>query len=346
MKIKRVIITVACIIASLTTIAIISSGILYFIVKSPIINLEETTYIYIYPHDNSDSVINKIKTAANPSSTLGFKILAKHNHFDQKKRTGKYAIKDKDSWHKIYSRIVSKEQTPVKVVIPSIRNFGQLSKTISDQLMFDSTAINEFLTNKVYIEHIGYTTATFPTLIIPNTYEFYWNIEPEQFMIRMIREHKKFWNKERLAKAKAINMTPEEVATLASIVDEETNNNNEKPIVAGLYINRLKRNIPLQADPTIKFAIGDFSRKRILNADLQIESPYNTYKNTGLPPGPIRIASIAGIESVLNHAKHNYIYMCAKEDFSGTHNFATTLSEHNANARRYQAALNKLNIKK
>ena len=212
--------------------------------------------------------------------------------------------------------------------------------------MFDSTAINEFLTNKVYIEHIGYTTATFPTLIIPNTYEFYWNIEPEQFMIRMIREHKKFWNKERLAKAKAINMTPEEVATLASIVDEETNNNNEKPIVAGLYINRLKRNIPLQADPTIKFAIGDFSRKRILNADLQIESPYNTYKNTGLPPGPIRIASIAGIESVLNHAKHNYIYMCAKEDFSGTHNFATTLSEHNANARRYQAALNKLNIKK
>ena len=165
-------------------------------------------------------------------------------------------------------------------------------------------------------------------------------------MARIMKEHKNFWNAERLAKAKALNMTPVQVATLASIVDEETNNNAEKPIVAGLYINRLRRNIPLQADPTVKFAIGDFARKRILNADLAVESPYNTYKNIGLPPGPIRIPSIAGIESVLNHAKHNYIYMCAKEDFSGTHNFATTLSEHNANARRYQAALNKLNIKK
>ena len=165
-------------------------------------------------------------------------------------------------------------------------------------------------------------------------------------MIRMLKEHDLFWNKNRRAKAKAIGLTIEEVATLASIVDEETNNNEEKPIVAGLYINRLKRGMPLQADPTIKFALGDFGRKRILSKDLEIEHPYNTYKHKGLPPGPIRIPSIQGIESVLNHAKHNYIYMCAKEDFSGTHNFATTLSEHNANARRYQQALNKLKIKK
>ncbi|MBE6303487.1 MAG: endolytic transglycosylase MltG [Bacteroidales bacterium] len=346
MKKKRIVILAASIIAALTSIAIISSGILYYIVTSPQINLEETAYIYIYPHDNSDSVINKIKKAAGPKSTLGFKILAEHNNFDQKKRSGKYAIKDKDSWRTIYSRIISKEQTPVKVVVPSVRSFEQLSKVVSEQLMFDSLSIHELLTSKVFIEHLGYTLETFPTLILPNTYEFYWNIEPEQFISRMMRERKIFWNEERLAKAKAINMTPEEVATLASIVDEETNNNAEKPIVAGLYINRLKRKIPLQADPTVKFAIGDFTRKRILNADLEIESPYNTYKNTGLPPGPIRIATIAGIESVLNHAKHNYIYMCAKEDFSGTHNFATTLAEHNANARRYQAALNKLNIKK
>ena len=343
---KRIIIIAASIIAAITSIAIISSGILYYIVKSPQITLEETAYIYIYPHDNSDSVINKIKEVANPASTLGFKILAQHNKFDSKKRTGKYAIKDKDSWSTIYSRIISKEQTPVKVVIPSVRNLEQLSKVISEQLMFDSLTIQEFFTSKVFAENLGYTIATFPTLILPNTYELYWNIEPQQFFSRMMKERKKFWNEERLAKAKAINMTPEEVATLASIVDEETNNNAEKPIVAGLYINRLKRNIPLQADPTVKFAIGDFTRKRILNADLEIESPYNTYKNTGLPPGPIRIATIAGIESVLNHAKHNYIYMCAKEDFSGTHNFAVTLAEHNANARRYQAALNKLNIKK
>ncbi len=343
---KRIIIAAASIIAALTSIAIISSGILYYIVSSPQISLEETAYIYIYPHDNSDSIISKIKKAAKPTSTLGFKILADHNNFDQRKRSGKYAIKDKDSWRTIYSRIISKEQTPVKVVVPSVRSFEQMSKVISEQLMFDSLEIQNFFTSKVFIEQLGYTYATFPTLILPNTYEFYWNTEPEQFFIRMMRERKKFWNEERLAKAKALNMTPEEVATLASIVDEETNNKAEKPIVAGLYINRLKRNIPLQADPTVKFAIGDFTRKRILNADLEFESPYNTYKNTGLPPGPIRIATIEGIESVLNHAKHNYIYMCAKEDFSGTHNFATTLAQHNANARRYQAALNKLNIKK
>ena len=343
---KRTIIIAASIIAALTSIAVISSGILYYIVKSPQISLEETAYIYIYPHDNSDSIIKKIEEVSNPSSTLGFKILTKHNKFDSKKRSGKYAIKDKDSWHAICTRIISKEQTPVKVVVPSVRSFHQLSKVVSEQLMFDSLAIQELLTSKVFIENLGYTMETFPTLILPNTYEFYWNIMPEHFITRMMKERKKFWNEERLAKAKAINMTPEEVATLASIVDEETNNNAEKPIVAGLYINRLKRNIPLQADPTVKFAIGDFTRKRILNADLEVESPYNTYKNTGLPPGPIRIATIEGIESVLNHAKHNYIYMCAKEDFSGTHNFAVTLAEHNANARRYQAALNKLNIKK
>lgn len=161
----------------------------------------------------------------------------------------------------------------------------------------------------------------------------------------MMNERRNFWNESRKAKAEAIGLTIEEVMTLASIVDEETNNDAEKPIVAGLYINRLKRGMLLQADPTVKYALGDFGRRRILNADLATESPYNTYKYKGLPPGPIRIASVQGIESVLNYQKHNYIYMCAKEDFSGTHNFATTLAQHNANARRYQQALNKRNIK-
>ena len=141
-------------------------------------------------------------------------------------------------------------------------------------------------------------------------------------------------------------MTPEEVATLASIIDEETNSIEEMPMVAGMYINRLKRGMPLQADPTVKFAIGDPTRKRILKKDLETDSPYNTYRHKGLPPGPLRIPTIQAIESVLNYTKHNYLYMCAKEDFSGMHNFAKTLSEHNENARRYQQALNKLNIMK
>ena len=241
---------------------------------------------------------------------------------------------------------MSNQQTPVMVTIPATRTLSQLFSSVGKQLMFDSASISKIVTNAVYYKTLERTYATLPCIFIPNTYEIYWNISPERFMIRMLKEHDLFWNKNRRAKAKAIGLTIEEVATLASIVDEETNNNEEKPIVAGLYINRLKRGMPLQADPTIKFALGDFGRKRILSKDLEIEHPYNTYKHKGLPPGPIRIPSIQGIESVLNHAKHNYIYMCAKEDFSGTHNFATTLSEHNANARRYQQALNKLKIKK
>jgi UPF0755 protein len=161
----------------------------------------------------------------------------------------------------------------------------------------------------------------------------------------MEKEHAKFWNKERTEKAKAMNMTPVQVATLASIIDEETANTAEKPMVAGMYYNRLKTDMPLQADPTIKFALKNFGLRRIYNKLLRVDSPYNTYKNTGLPPGPIKVASIAGIDAVLNHAEHDYIYMCAKEDFSGTHNFAITYEEHLRNAAKYSKALNERGIK-
>ena len=160
----------------------------------------------------------------------------------------------------------------------------------------------------------------------------------------MKKEHNRFWNQSRRAKADSLSMTPVEVAILASIVEEETNNRQEKPMVAGLYINRLRIGIPLQADPTVKFALQDFSLRRITNAHLNFPSPYNTYLNVGLPPGPIRIPSPAGIDAVLNYARHNYIYMCAKEDFSGTHNFASTYAEHMQNARKYWNMLNKRKI--
>lgn len=321
-------------------------GYILYAVKYPQVSLEETAYIYIYPNDSTESITEKIESAARPRSMQGFKILAKHNNLEQQKRTGRYAIYDGDDMYAIYRRIVCHEQTPVKVVIPATRTIEQLVGTVSRQLMLDSLALIGYTLDPAYCGRIGYTDETLPTLFLPNTYEFYWDISPERFMIRMMKERKRFWNEQRCNKAKELGMTIEEVATLASIVDEETNNNAEKPIVAGLYINRLKKGMPLQADPTIKFAIGDFARKRILKADLETESPYNTYKYKGLPPGPIRIPTLQGIESVLNHAKHNYIYMCAKEDFSGTHNFASTLKQHNINAQRYQQELNKLNIKK
>ena len=191
----------------------------------------------------------------------------------------------------------------------------------------------------------GYSQETFPALFIPNTYEVYWTMTPAQFVARMVKENDRYWNMSRKDKAKAQGLTPIEVITLASIVDEETNKDDEKPIVAGLYLNRLHRGMLLQADPTVKFALGQFELRRILYAHLNVDSPYNTYKYAGLPPGPIRIPSMAAIESVLNPTKHNYIYMCAKEDFSGYHNFASSLTQHNANARRYQQALNQRGVK-
>ena len=341
-------ITAAVIIVAIIIIAAISAkfAIRYYTTRVRQIHLKETAYIYITPKDDSESVLKKLEEIVSPASAYGFALLSRHNNYDSRKRSGKFAIKDGDTMKDIYYRIVSNTQTPVKLVVPSTRSVQLLVGNVCRQLMMDSVELSEFMTSTIYKNKIGYTDESFPSLFIPETYEVYWNIKPEDLMIRFMKERREFWNEKRMAKAEKLGMTPEDVATLASIVDEETNDDAEKPIVAGLYINRLKRGMLLQADPTVKFALGDPTRKRILNKDLEVESPYNTYKHAGLPPGPIRIATKQGIESVLNYKKHDYLYMCAKEDFSGTHNFAKTLSEHNANAKKYQNALNKLKIKK
>jgi UPF0755 protein len=182
-------------------------------------------------------------------------------------------------------------------------------------------------------------------MFIPDTYEFYWTTTAEEFANRMKLEYDKFWNTERRKKAEEIKLSPAEVTTLASIVQAETAKNEEQKRIAGLYMNRLKRGQLLQADPTVKYAVGDFSLKRILNAHLEIDSPYNTYKYAGLPPGPINFPETTAIDAVLNYEKHNYLYMCAKEDFSGYHNFAVTFDEHSRNAAKYRAALDRNNIK-
>jgi UPF0755 protein len=220
----------------------------------------------------------------------------------------------------------------------------RLAGALSKRLMLDSATIACTLIDSAYCAKLGYNTQTIPAMFVPNTYEVYWNISIDKLLERMKKEHTVFWNYERMHKAEAIGLTPDEVCTLASIIDEETANNAEKPMIAGMYLNRLNEGMPLQADPTVKFALGDFAIKRIRHGMLTTDSPYNTYMYEGLPPGPIKVASIKGIDAVLNRVSHHYLYMCAKEDFSGTHNFAVTYKEHLQNAARYSKALNERGI--
>ena len=318
----------------------------YNAVLAPVVESEETVYIQVRPDDNTQRVGKMLASAAEFRTMAAFSPLMQHYKYDQRVKPGNYAIRPGDSMRDICLRLVSGNQTPVRLVVPSVRTLDRLAGAVSRQLMTDSASVITLLTDKHLLDSLGYTPATAPCMFIPNTYEVYWTMTPEQFVARMLKENKRFWNASRLAKAKAQGLTPNEVMTLASIVDEETAKDDEKPLVAGLYLNRLKRGMLLQADPTVKYAVGDFELRRILYAHLHTDSPYNTYRYAGLPPGPIRIPSMKAIESVLTPAKHNYIYMCAKEDFSGYHNFATTLTQHNANARRYQQALNRLGIRK
>ena len=313
----------------------------YNAVMAPVVQGGETVYIQVRPGDNTQRVGEMLTSAIELKTMAAFAPLMEHYKYDQRVKPGNYAIRPGDSMRDVCLRLLSGNQTPVKLVIPSVRTLDRLAGAVGKQLMTDSAAVMTLLTDQHLLDSLGYTTATAPCMFIPNTYEVYWTMTPEQFVARMLKENKRFWNASRLAKAKAQGLTPNEVITLASIVDEETAKDDEKPLVAGLYLNRLKRGMLLQADPTVKFALGEFELRRILYAHLQADSPYNTYKYAGLPPGPIRIPSMSAIESVLNPAKHTYVYMCAKEDFSGYHNFATTLTQHNANAQRYHQALNR-----
>ena len=314
----------------------------YYFFAQPF-QITDTTYIYIDRDDDVDSVYHKIIEVGKPKQMHGFESLVRYQGYNVK--TGRYAIKPTDNMRYLHRRLSMGYQTPIKLTVGSVRTLDRIARNTARQLMVDSCEIANILNDTAYISKLGFTPETLPALFIPNTYEVYWNMSAEDFTQRMLKEHKAFWNEKRLKQAEAIGLTPIEVATLASIVEEETANQAEKPMVAGLYINRLKKGMLLQADPTVKFSLQEFGLKRILFKHLEVDSPYNTYKYAGLPPGPIRIPSYQGLESVLNYTKHNYIYMCAKEDFSGTHNFAVTSAQHAANARKYQQALNRRGIR-
>lgn len=344
LKKKFVIAAIICV------LLIVGVGLRYFL--SSMSNEKETFYLYIDNDDTADSVTMKLAPHCTPHGMSGFTTILRHSSYEQHVLTGRYAIEPDMCAITVYRRLANGMQAPVHLTIPSVRTLDRLAGAISNKLMLDSTQLVQALTDSVFCKQYGYDTLTIACLFIPNTYDVYWNISLPKFMERMQRENHRFWDGERQQKAQAIGFTPVEVVTLASIVDEETANNNEKPMVAGMYINRLKlrsaeypNGMPLQADPTIKYAWRQFDLKRIYNKLLNIDSPFNTYRNVGLPPGPIRIPSVAGIDAVLNYTRHQFIYMCANADFSGTHQFAATYSEHLQNARAYAEALNKRGIK-
>lgn len=258
---------------------------------------------------------------------------------------GAYYVADGTKEVDIARRLKRGQQTPVKVTINNCRTMKQLAAKVSSKMVWDS---DDFLQAcDSVLPTAGFTAKEqYPAAFLPDTYEFYWTAEPERVVQRLLEYRNKFWSEERRAKAKSMGLNPVKIATIASIVEEETNKRDERPMVARLYMNRLDKSMPLQADPTVKYAVGDFSLRRINNSHLQVESPYNTYKRTGLPPGPIRVVEKTTLEAVLNAPKHNYLYMCAKEDFSGYHNFAVDYNAHLNNARKYQAELNRRKIYK
>ncbi len=319
-------------------------GLLIYYAFSSVSNVATTQYIYIDEDDTQDSVIAKIQPFANLIGMTTLNTLIRHSGYSENIRTGRYAIEPGDGPITIFRRLRSGRQTSLNLTIPESRTMDRLAAILSNKLMLDSATIAEALTSQEVCEKLGYDTCTIAAMFVPNTYDVYWNMSIDELLQRMQKEHDRFWKGDREAKAAEMQMTPIEVCTLASIIDEETSNNAEKPMIAGMYLNRLKEGMPLQADPTIKFALKQFELKRIYNKLLNTESPYNTYRNEGLPPGPIKIASIKGIDAVLNYTSHDYLYMCAKEDFSGTHNFARTYQEHLKNADKYTKALNERGI--
>jgi len=304
----------------------------------------EKAFLCIPDSSSFNDVTRILDKDANVINISAFKQVAGLLNYGEKIRSGRYALKSGMNNFQLIRILRSGKQTPVKLTFNNIRTKQQLAARLGSELMADSTKILKLLNDTAFLNTYHLNPNTSISLFIPNTYEIFWNINAKDLFARMNKEYNTFWTDKRKAKAAAIPLTPTEVCTLASIVEEETNNKTDRPKVAGLYINRLKAGMPLQADPTIKFALNNFGLKRILFGHLRTESPYNTYKHMGLPPGPIRVATPNGIDAVLNYTHHNYIYMCASETLNGEHKFAATWAEHQVNAKKYRKELDERKI--
>lgn len=302
--------------------------------------------LFINSTDNLLNVKTKLTQFINNSSNFEW-IAEKKNYI--KPKSGRYELKEGMSLNDLINLLRSGKQTPIKLSFNNQDTLEKLASRISEQIEADSVSLLQSMQDMGFLESNGFDKKSALGMYIPNSYELYWNTSAEKFRNRMLKEYNRFWNEDRISKARKLNLSKSEVLTLASIVQKETVQKSERPIVAGLYLNRLRSNMPLQADPTVIYCLKEingpnFTVKRVLNKDLLIDSPYNTYKNSGLPPGVISMPDISAIDAVLNYKEHNFIYMCASIENIGYHKFARTLSQHNRNALQYQQWINKRGI--
>lgn len=331
----------------LTIFLIIAAGLIYFVfeVFGPNTgSFSEGPYLYIHTGSTYEQVKQTLADGGYVRNIKSFDLLARQTNYPEHVHPGKYTIKRGMSSYAIVRLLHSGKQTPVKLVINKLRTKQDFINLIGQSLEADSNVLKQMFHDPVYLAQFGLDTNTVMCAIMPNTYDFFWNTTADKAFRKIEKGYAHFWTPERVQQAKDHGLTPQQVITVASIVEEETNKNAEKPNIASVYLNRLHKGIRLQADPTVKFAVGDFTIRRITGAYLQVASPYNTYVNAGLPPGPICTPSAASIEAVLQAPVTDYLYFCAKADFSGYHSFASTLQEHMQNARLYQQALNERGI--
>ncbi|PWJ40074.1 endolytic transglycosylase MltG [Sediminitomix flava] len=331
---------------ALAVIAITASTYTYQIFYSSNVDIKEAKTYELFISEDDD--INSISTTLNEEGGLvdyvSFRFVSKLLKYNENIKEGRYLVKKGMTNLELVRMLRAGNQSPVKITFNNCRTKEDIAEKLSKELSLSKEELLFSLNDSSLLNELGYDSISILSAFIPNTYEVYWNISGEALLKRMKYEHDQFWNKTRLQKAEEVGLSPYEVSVLASIVQAETIKKDEKPKVAGLYINRLKRGMRLQSDPTVVYAVGDFDIRRVLTKHLQVDSPYNTYKYKGLPPGPINLPEISSIDAVLNYEKHRYIFMCAKEDFSGYHNFAINSSQHSVNAAKYRRALNRKRI--
>ena len=342
-KRTRIICVAAAVCSVLAGIAAFVLGRYYVDNKKP--NFTEKYVLYVRPETTVQEVLDSLEANAGVLRTGSVKRCFDEMDVRERMQPGRYVVDTASTSIYVARMLVFGWQTPQMMTMSgTMRTKGRIAKKISTQMMVDSASIADALDDEAFLKEYGFTPENVFAMILPDTYEMYWTASVKDIFDRFKKEYDAFWTEDRLAKAKAQGLSRMQVAVMASIVSGETLKDFEYPVIAGVYLNRYRKGMKLQADPTIAY-IHEYKLDRILRKHLKVDSPYNTYMYAGLPPAPINVPPKACLDAVLNPSKHNYIYFCANPAFDGTHKFARTLSEHNRNARAYQAALNKLKIR-